>query len=41
VQPLAVKLLPGELHDGDTIEVAIEDGRLAFRRLAAPVAATA
>jgi ATP-dependent Clp protease ATP-binding subunit ClpB len=41
VQPLAVKLLQGEFHDGDTIEVTLEDGHLAFRRQEAPVAATA
>src|SRR4051812_41365801 len=37
VQPLAIKLLQGEFHDGDTIEVALEDGHLAFRRQQAPV----
>jgi ATP-dependent Clp protease ATP-binding subunit ClpB len=41
VQPLAVKLLQGEFHDGDTIEVGLEDGHLAFRRQEVPVAATA
>ncbi|HLH25944.1 MAG TPA: ATP-dependent chaperone ClpB, partial [Chloroflexota bacterium] len=41
VQPLAIKLLQGDFHDGDTIEVGIENGQLAFSRQAAPVAATA
>jgi ATP-dependent Clp protease ATP-binding subunit ClpB len=41
VQPLAIKLLQGEFHDGDTIEVAVADGHLAFRRQEAPVAVTA
>jgi ATP-dependent Clp protease ATP-binding subunit ClpB len=41
VQPLAVKLLQGDFHDGDTIEVTIADGHLAFRHQEAPVAATA
>ncbi len=41
VQPLAVKLLQGDFHDGDTIEVTVADGHLAFRRQEAPVAATA
>ena len=41
MQPLAIKLLQGDFHDGDTIEVGIENGQLAFSRQAAPVAATA
>ena len=32
VQPLALRLLQGDFHDGDTIVVDVRDGRLDFRR---------
>jgi len=38
VQPLAMRLLRGELRDGDTILADVSDGRLHFRRAAALVA---
>jgi ATP-dependent Clp protease ATP-binding subunit ClpB len=41
VQPLAARLLRGEFHDGDTIEIGVEDGRLAFQRRQSPAAAAA
>jgi ATP-dependent Clp protease ATP-binding subunit ClpB len=41
VQPLAMKLLQGTFHDGDTIVVEVADGKLAFRRQEATVAASA
>jgi len=31
VQPLAMRLLQGQFHDGDTVLLDAEDGRLAFR----------
>ena len=31
--PLALQLLSGEIHDGDTVEVDADDGGLAFRVL--------
>jgi ATP-dependent Clp protease ATP-binding subunit ClpB len=34
--PLAMKLLAGEIHDGDTVEVDAPDGRLTFSVLASP-----
>jgi ATP-dependent Clp protease ATP-binding subunit ClpB len=34
VQPLAMRLLQGEFHDGDTIRVDARDGQLAFERAA-------
>ena len=34
VNPLAQKLLSGELHDGGTVHVGAEDGRLIFRETA-------
>ncbi len=39
VQPLAMRLLQGEFHDGDTIVIDVRDGRLAFQRQEAPAAA--
>jgi ATP-dependent Clp protease ATP-binding subunit ClpB len=41
VQPLAMRLLQGDFHDGDTIVVNEVDGHLEFGRRAAPVGATA
>jgi ATP-dependent Clp protease ATP-binding subunit ClpB len=41
VQPLAVQLLQGAFHDGDTIVGDLADGKLVFRRQEAPVAAGA
>jgi ATP-dependent Clp protease ATP-binding subunit ClpB len=41
VQPLAMRLLQGDFHDGDTIVVDEVDGHLEFGRRAAPVGATA
>ena len=38
VQPLAMHLLQGEFHDGDTVVLDAEDGQLAFRAQKAPVA---
>jgi ATP-dependent Clp protease ATP-binding subunit ClpB len=29
--PLAMKLLSGEIHDGDTVEIDVGDGGLEFR----------
>ncbi len=40
VQPLAMRLLQGEFHDGDTIVVDVADGQITFSRRA-PVAAAA
>jgi len=39
VQPLAMRLLRGEFHDGDTILVDRADGQLAFQHLESAVAA--
>ena len=33
LNPLAMKILEGQFTEGDTVEVDVEDGRLAFRRL--------
>jgi ATP-dependent Clp protease ATP-binding subunit ClpB len=41
VQPLAMQLLQGAFHDGDTIVGDLADGKLVFRRQEAPVAAGA
>jgi ATP-dependent Clp protease ATP-binding subunit ClpB len=38
VQPLAMRLLQGEFHDGDTVVLDAEDGQLAFRARETPVA---
>ncbi|MER3485395.1 MAG: type VI secretion system ATPase TssH, partial [Chloroflexota bacterium] len=38
VQPLAMRLLQGEFHDGDTIVIDVRDGRLLFRRQEATAA---
>jgi ATP-dependent Clp protease ATP-binding subunit ClpB len=38
VQPLAMRLLQGKFRDGDTVVLDAEDGALAFRPKAAPVA---
>ena len=39
--PLALRLLEGELADGDTIRVDAEDGEIRFAKVAAPAAAAA
>ncbi len=39
VQPLAMRLLQGEFHDGDTIVLDYQDGHLVFRRQEAAVSA--
>jgi ATP-dependent Clp protease ATP-binding subunit ClpB len=39
VQPLAMRLLNGEIHDGETVVVDVVDGRLVFRHQEAEVAA--
>ena len=41
VQPLAMRLLRGEFHDGDHIRVDAHDGELVFERTGAPAAAAA
>jgi ATP-dependent Clp protease ATP-binding subunit ClpB len=41
VQPLAMRLLQGAFHDGDTIVIDVRDGRLEFQRQEAPAAAVA
>jgi ATP-dependent Clp protease ATP-binding subunit ClpB len=41
VDRLALRLLEGEIADGDTILVDAEDGELAFTRARAPVASAA
>jgi len=33
LNPLAMKILEGQFTEGDTVEVDVEDGRLAFRKL--------
>jgi len=33
LNPLAMKILEGQFAEGDTVEVDVEDGRLAFRKL--------
>ena len=39
IQPLAMRLLRGEFHDGDTVLIDGADGQLTFSRRDAPVAA--
>ncbi|HUX85841.1 MAG TPA: ATP-dependent chaperone ClpB [Chloroflexota bacterium] len=39
VQPLAMRLLQGDFHDGDTIAIDVDDGRIEFQRVEKPVAA--
>ena len=39
VQPLAMRLLQGEFHDGDTVLVDARDGQIEFRGREAAVAA--
>jgi ATP-dependent Clp protease ATP-binding subunit ClpB len=39
VQPLAMRLLQGEFHDGDTVVLDYQDGHLVFRRREAAVPA--
>jgi ATP-dependent Clp protease ATP-binding subunit ClpB len=39
VQPLAMRLLQGEFHDGDTVVLDYQDGQLTFRRREAAVPA--
>jgi ATP-dependent Clp protease ATP-binding subunit ClpB len=41
VQPLAVRLLRGDFHDGETVTVDVRNGRLEFIGREAPVTATA
>ncbi|HEX3245153.1 MAG TPA: ATP-dependent chaperone ClpB [Chloroflexota bacterium] len=41
IQPLAMRLLRGEFHDGDTVLIDGADGQLTFSRREAPVAAEA
>jgi ATP-dependent Clp protease ATP-binding subunit ClpB len=38
VQPLAMRLLQGQFHDGDTVVLDVNDGQLDFRKQEAPVA---
>jgi ATP-dependent Clp protease ATP-binding subunit ClpB len=38
VQPLAMRLLQGQFHDGDTIIIDVQDGQLAFQRQEAAAA---
>jgi ATP-dependent Clp protease ATP-binding subunit ClpB len=38
VQPLAIRLLRGDVQDGDTVVVEVHDGRLEFQRAEAAVA---
>ena len=38
VQPLALRLLRGEFHDGDTIVADAQDGHLGFSRAEASLA---
>jgi ATP-dependent Clp protease ATP-binding subunit ClpB len=40
IQPLAMRLLRGEFHDGDTVLVDAQDGQLAFNRREAAVVAS-
>ncbi|MEA2511872.1 MAG: ATP-dependent Clp protease ATP-binding subunit ClpB, partial [Thermomicrobiales bacterium] len=41
IQPLAMRLLRGDFHDGDTVVVDARNGQLMFERREAPVAAAA
>jgi hypothetical protein len=41
VQPLAVRLLSGQFHDGDTIVVDVRNGQFEFLSREAPVTAAA
>ncbi|MEA2584094.1 MAG: ATP-dependent Clp protease ATP-binding subunit ClpB [Thermomicrobiales bacterium] len=41
IQPLAMRLLRGDFHDGDTVVVDARNGQLVFERREAPVAAAA
>ena len=40
VDRLALAILEGTFHEGDTVEVGVADGDLAFEKVAAPAAAT-